>query len=450
MGMYEKLVGVGLIVASGLYGLSLIGNASQKIDYPNEGMRFFEPKTVNQLEQQQLNKYMDRKVEEQKKIPHLKDYLREPCSYFLNIKKIQQGTASLSYRITEIEPTLNPYSVSFKKRTEMNTITTKEGTELELQIIFTDANNGVDSLKQDIIKKINEMQVYSTEQKQEIIQQITDQIKPTLNHYSMSDDLFEFELKDTTIQVPKAELKRVIKPDYLSSQLNQQVADEIQQEKIAEQKRIQEEVRRHQAKNPIAKVSGKVVALTFDDGPSPTVTPRVLELLKKYNAKATFFVLGKNAIANPSLIQQEILNGNEIGNHSWNHADLTKLKKDGALSQIQQTNQAVKQASGYDVQLVRPPYGAITKELSPIIGMPVIQWSVDSLDWKTKNGVAVHKEVMSHVKNGSIVLMHDIHPTTADGLEQILKELKEQGYQFVTISELFGTPMVPGKAYYND
>lgn len=151
--MYEKLVGVGLIVASGLYGLSLIGNASQKIDYPNEGMRFFEPKTVNQLEQQQLDKYRDRKVEAEKKVPHLKDYLKEPCSYFLNIKKTQQGSESLSYRITEIEPILIPHSATFEKRTEMSTVNPKEGTELELQTIFTDASNGVESLKQDIIKK---------------------------------------------------------------------------------------------------------------------------------------------------------------------------------------------------------------------------------------------------------------------------------------------------------
>lgn len=449
MRIYYKIVGVGLIIVSGLYGISSIVNASQKVEYPNERLCFFEPTIVDPMEQNQLNRYVSIKVKEEQTALRLKDYLKKPNIYFLNIKKKQQGSESLSYQITETEASLNPNFKGFKSKTEINTVSAKEGTELELQTIFKDATSGIDALKKELITKINKVETYSIDQKKKLSKQITKQITQTLYHYSMSDEFFEFKLPAVTLYIAKADLKRIIKPNYLSPRLNEQVTIEIQQEKITEQKRSQEEVRRQQEKNPTIHVNGKVVALTFDDGPSPTVTPRVLELLKKYNAKATFFVLGKNAEAYPNLIQQEIGNNNEIGNHSWNHTDLTTLKQEDALDQIQQTNKVVKQASGYDVQLVRPPYGASTKELNLVLNMPIIQWSVDSLDWKTKNEVAVYNEVMNHVKSGSIVLMHDIHPTTAGGLESILKDLKEQGYQFVTISELFGTPMVPGQAYFN-
>lgn len=99
--------------------------------------------------------------------------------------------------------------------------------------------------------------------------------------------------------------------------------------------------------------------------------------------------------------------------------------------------------------LLRPPYGAITNALASDVKMPIIEWSVDTMDWKSKNGTAVYQETMKNAQNGSIVLMHDIHPTTADGLERILKDLTAQGYKFVTISELFGTPMQPGLQYYS-
>lgn len=196
-------------------------------------------------------------------------------------------------------------------------------------------------------------------------------------------------------------------------------------------------------------VSGKKIALTFDDGPSQTVTPKVLATLKRYNAKATFFVLGSRVLENPDLVKQELDEGHQVGSHSWDHPQLTKLSNKEVYDQILKTQKVVFDQTGYFPTTMRPPYGAINKEVAEEIGIPIVQWSVDTEDWKIKNPKAVTKKVMANASDGAIVLMHDIHPTTGDSLDKTLKLLKKQGYQFVTVNELYNEKLKIGKQYFD-
>lgn len=204
-------------------------------------------------------------------------------------------------------------------------------------------------------------------------------------------------------------------------------------------------------------VDGPYIALTFDDGPHPTLTPKLLDILKEKGVKATFFVLGQCVTANPEVLQRAAAEGHEIGNHSWDHKAFPRSGGSGVASEINQTNAAIESATGKKPTLVRPPYGAtnatITKRLNEEFGLKVIMWDVDPLDWKNRNSEHVKSEILKATKPGSIVLSHDIHPTTVDAMAATIDALKEKGFQFVTVSELIAmdrplpaatpTPVVP-------
>ncbi len=187
-------------------------------------------------------------------------------------------------------------------------------------------------------------------------------------------------------------------------------------------------------------VEGPYIALTFDDGPHATLTPKLLDILKEKGVKVTFFVLGECVAANPAVLQRAAAEGHEIGNHSWDHKALTKGGGSGVAMEINQTNAAIENAIGRKPTLVRPPYGAtnaaITKRLNEEFGLKVIMWDVDPLDWKVRNSAHVKEEILKSTKPGSIVLSHDIHPTTVDAMAATIDALKEKGFKFVTVSEL--------------
>lgn len=187
-------------------------------------------------------------------------------------------------------------------------------------------------------------------------------------------------------------------------------------------------------------VDGQYIALTFDDGPHATLTPKLLDVLKEKGVKVTFFVLGECAAANPAVLQRAAAEGHEIGNHSWDHKLFPKSGGSGVAFEINQTNAAIENATGRKPVLVRPPYGAtnatITKRLNEEFGLKVIMWDVDPLDWKNRNSARVKSEILKATKPGSIVLSHDIHPTTVDAMAETIDALKEKGFKFVTVSEL--------------
>ena len=180
----------------------------------------------------------------------------------------------------------------------------------------------------------------------------------------------------------------------------------------------------------------KYVALTFDDGPHPDVTPLILNILEKYNAKATFFMLGSRVQYYPEIARHVYENGHEIGNHTWNHPTLTKMTEAQILKEYSSTEQAIIQAIGVPSTIFRPPYGASNELVKSTITSPHFNWTVDTQDWKYRNAERLLPAVQQAVHPNAVILMHDIHLSTAHGLEAVMQYLQQEGYEFVTISQL--------------
>lgn len=176
--------------------------------------------------------------------------------------------------------------------------------------------------------------------------------------------------------------------------------------------------------------------MTFDDGPHYTVTPRILDILQKNNARATFFVLGNRVDNFPNIIQREYSQGHEIGSHSFSHPQITTLTSEEIEYQFTETEHRIQQYVPYTTKLIRPPYGQITQSLKEVLQKTFVLWSIDTQDWKTRDKDAIVSEVLNNVKDGDIILMHDMYSTTADACEELIPALIERGYQLVTVSEL--------------
>lgn len=187
-------------------------------------------------------------------------------------------------------------------------------------------------------------------------------------------------------------------------------------------------------------VDGQYIALTFDDGPHATLTPKLLDILKEKGVKATFYVLGQCVVANPEVLQRAAAEGHEIGNHSFDHKAFTKAGGAGVASEVNQTSEAIEKLTGKKPATVRPPYGStntsITKRLNEEFGLKVVMWDVDPLDWKYRSSSRVTSEILKNTKAGSIVLSHDIHPTTVAAMPDTIDGLLAKGFKFVTVSEL--------------
>ncbi|MFF0772988.1 polysaccharide deacetylase family protein [Nonomuraea wenchangensis] len=181
----------------------------------------------------------------------------------------------------------------------------------------------------------------------------------------------------------------------------------------------------------------KCVALTFDDGPGP-YTGTLLRHLAAHQAHATFFVVGQNVAAYPSVLRHAAAAGHEIGNHTWSHQDLTKLSAAGVRSELARADEAVRAAAGFVPTLVRPPYGAFDDALRVRIKRPLVLWSVDTLDWLHRDSARVARAAIKGARPGGVILFHDIHPTTVRAIPKVLKALSREGYTFVTVSRLFG------------
>ncbi len=212
----------------------------------------------------------------------------------------------------------------------------------------------------------------------------------------------------------------------------------------------------------------KVIALTFDDGPSLSVTPKILDLLEKYDAKATFFTVGYNLTSSKTeLLRRAISMGCEIGNHSADHpSSLKNLSDEEILRQITEVNEKLSELCGTTPTLMRPPSGSINRHILEVlyeggVRMYPILWNADSRDWEFNkrylDGEISREEaiegavelVLSEASDGGIILMHDIKEITPDVLERVLEELSAEGYTFVTVSELFDFESMGEDAYFS-
>ncbi len=185
--------------------------------------------------------------------------------------------------------------------------------------------------------------------------------------------------------------------------------------------------------------AGRVVALTFDDGLFKAKTPKILEILQEYDARATFFALGRYVENNPDLAQQVLAAGCELGSHSWFHSKQTALSAEERAADFARVAKAFRDAVGSSPYLFRAPYGAVNDDVKQDIAgqnMISVLWSLDTEDWRAKSADAVYNSVMRDLSPGDIILMHENGEYTLEALPRILAALAEQNYEVVTVSEL--------------
>ncbi len=186
----------------------------------------------------------------------------------------------------------------------------------------------------------------------------------------------------------------------------------------------------------IVNENGPVIALTFDDGPYPKVTGHILDVLEKNGVCATFFVLGSRIEGHEDMLTRMDELGCEIGNHSFSHADLTRLSKADCQRELSDTDAEIRRVTGHEASVVRPPYGYYNKTVMSAAGRPLILWTVDTNDWRGKAPGEIADYVIQQAKEGSVILMHDQQTQTADAMEIIIPTLIDEGFRFVTVSEL--------------
>lgn len=182
--------------------------------------------------------------------------------------------------------------------------------------------------------------------------------------------------------------------------------------------------------------NAKKVAITFDDGPTPGCTDRLLDGLKERGALATFFVIGEKAKQSPDLIKREEKEGHLIGNHTYSHVQLTAISMEAARREILDTQQVIGKAAGEEPEYMRPPFGAWQKELEEELGLMPVLWTVDPLDWTTSNVDEIVKKVVTEVEENDIILLHDCYASSVDAALRIVDLLSEEGYEFVTVDAL--------------
>lgn len=332
----------------------------------------------------------------------------------------------------------------------------EQETHISLDSLFIDPENEtfISEVQAAINKIISEEDDYEEYIMQDLFEENMQHVgdwKWGINKDAFSLHFDEYEigagaLGNISFDIPLDQLSSFVEKEWLDTfkleeekEEREKQAAEEQKKKEEKEKREKEEKKKREEESKPPENHDKYVALTFDDGPDPDVTPRILETLEQYDAKATFFMLGIQAEYYPKQAAMVADKGHEIANHSNSHADLSTLSTDQIAKEIAETNTKIEQATGKKPTLFRPPYGSYNDEVRQVAdqhGLSIILWSVDSLDWKSRNENAIYSTIMEDVEVGSNILMHDIHPTTADALPEVLKSLSEQGYSFVTVSEL--------------
>ena len=301
-----------------------------------------------------------------------------------------------------------------------------DGSPFTLDKLFQDP----DAAKEIFINEISSQLTFR--QADEAVQT---EILNTLNGTELGQWSFRYEYSHFSIKLSK-EVQGLTSIDVpLSSFYDQINADYLTGDDLAAYQSFE------------AKKHVKMVALTFDDGPDPKTTPQALDILKKYGAKATFFMVGQNVAGNEAIVKRVHNEGHQIGIHTWDHPVLTKLPLESAQKEILDTQTAINNVIGIKPTITRPPYGAINATIQNSVDQSFIMWNVDSLDWKTRNTKAIMQEI-AKTQPGSIILMHDIHQTSIDALPSVLEYLKSNGYTLVTVDELLEGQLEPHRIYY--
>ena len=255
--------------------------------------------------------------------------------------------------------------------------------------------------------------------------------------------LFSGDFGMPSVEIAYTDLTNYLKPEFAKRVLAEEYVEEVDPD-ISKPKPDFTLPRRELDPNK------PMVALTFDDGPNKKTTVPILDILKENGSVATFFVLGNRVASNADILKRMLEEGSEIGNHSFNHKELTKLSYEELMDQVRSTQYAVIETTGFEPKLLRPTYGSFDDALQSSVEMPLILWSVDTRDWKSRDASSVLEHVLKNVRDGDIVLMHDIYDSTAEAVRLLVPELVSKGYQLVTVSELFeskGISLNSGQVY---
>lgn len=328
---------------------------------------------------------------------------------------------------------------------------TETGEQLQVESVFRSDEEVLQELAQKISNFIKEDEVYQNNLLEEQLDVTKFSQWENLSNFALTDDAVIFYFEENSILKKKVGVPIVTLPIELINHLLEPSFQLTNIEQNNETTNVGEEPSDTEEKEPTTPNDEtpnteddtdqvpsdvKKVALTFDDGPDPKTTVQILETLKKYDAKATFFMLGSRVEYYPEIAKQVQEAGHQLGNHSWNHPDLTKLGAERVRDEINNTSAIIEQVTGAQATVFRPPYGAINSAVRTQTNLPVILWDVDTLDWKHRNAEKLLEKVKAGTSDGSIILMHDIHQSTADGLDAVLQYLQTEGYTFVTMDEL--------------
>ena len=179
-----------------------------------------------------------------------------------------------------------------------------------------------------------------------------------------------------------------------------------------------------------------MVALTFDDGPHGTYTRKLLDGLRERGVKATFFLVGENLEGNEDLVKQMAEDGHQIGCHTWSHRDLTRCTRSEAEAEVEETNRRIEELTGKPVTSIRPPFGNWNSALAEDFPLTVVKWTIDPKDWECRDRQTVVDRVMEQVRDGSVILLHDVYPSSVEAALELADRLLSEGYQLVTAEEL--------------
>lgn len=192
------------------------------------------------------------------------------------------------------------------------------------------------------------------------------------------------------------------------------------------------------------KPGGHYILLTFDDGPHPILTPKLLDALLLRKARCTFFVQGNKAVDHPDILKRMVAEGHEVASHGWSHTSITQLGREDLLQQLRHTSKTVDDAVKRRPAVYRPPYGNTNHSLNALVateaGMKVVLWSLDSLDWENRDAAYITKHLLARAKPGDVILAHDTSPQMVAATGALLDGLISEGYELLTVSEMMSFP----------
>lgn len=354
---------------------------------------------------------------------------------FVSANETKTGLAKVThYQIQTKEFTYSPMTTGQSKITKGAEVYIKDdGNVFKLTDLIPDSDSFKEILITEIESNLSEKGLFTNAAVTQI---------DKLRAQNPKDFIFKVNKEDLVITLPEPisdikditlrfnQLFDVIDANYLKDEPLKEYLSYIEN-------KDREATIMHAGGAPVV-LPGKVVALTFDDGPNPATTTRILDTLAKYDAKATFYVLGSLISGNEAILKRAQADGHEIANHTWDHPDLRNLSIEGVQEQISSSNQAIQSTLGIKPKTFRPPYGATNSSIAAASGLHQALWDIDTLDWKNRDPQAILEAVKSQLRPGATILMHDIHETTADALPLVMDYLVSEGYTFATFSELYG------------